>query len=74
MAKHEVTYDRDGLSLDDPWSLDNYFHEDGLSRADIDRAKESVLSWLQEYETAGCDLDDALGELGVQQEVPHVSG
>lgn len=63
MAKHEVSYDRDGLSLDDPWTLNDYLHEDGFSPSECEKIEESVVSWLREYETAGVDLELALGDL-----------
>jgi hypothetical protein len=63
VAKHEVNYDEDGLSLNDPWTLDEYFQEDNMSLVMVERAKESVLSWLCEYHNAGVDLELALGDL-----------
>lgn len=63
MAKHEVTYDEQGLSKDDPWSLDEYLVADRFTGHERALIRESVLSWLREYDTAGCDLYEALNEL-----------
>lgn len=63
MATHRVEYDDQGLSKNDPWSLQEYLHEDGLSPRDQERVLESVLSWLREYTEAGVDLMDAVTEL-----------
>ncbi len=68
MAKHEVTYDSDGLSTCDPWTLYEYLHEDGLSPAEQDKVAESVLSWLREYDNAGVDLHDAMQELAKEED------
>lgn len=63
MAKHEVFYDEQGLSTNDPWTLDEYLAEDRFRTDEKRLIKESVLSWLREYDAAGCDLSEALNEL-----------
>lgn len=70
MAKHEVTYDGQGIALTDPWDLDDYLHADGLSAADRELVRESVLSWLREYDSAGCDLREAMSTLTTTEEGP----
>lgn len=63
MARHEVVYDEQGLSKNDPWPLDEYLAEDRFTLAERALIKESVLSWLREYEQAGCDITEPLAEL-----------
>lgn len=63
MSKHEVTYDGDGLATCDPWTLDDYLSTDGFTARQCEVITESVLSWLTEHETVGCDLADAIREL-----------
>jgi hypothetical protein len=63
MAQHEITYDGDGLSTNDPWSLEDYLREDGLTERDREKVRESVLSWLGQYDGAACDITEAMKEL-----------
>lgn len=69
MAKHEVLYDGQGIAQNHPWSLDDYLSEDGLMTEDRARVKESVLSWLREYEAASESLQDAMRELAEQVDI-----
>lgn len=64
MAKHEVEYDEQGLSKNDPWSLYEYLAEDGFGARDAEKIRESVLSWLREYNVADCDITEPMAELG----------
>ena len=63
MAKHEITYDKDGCATTDGWSLDEYLHADGLSLSARDTVRESVLSWLREFHNADCGIIAAIEEL-----------
>lgn len=63
MSKHKVTYDSDGLSTCDPWTLNEYLFEDGFSATERTLIEESVLSWLAQYDTAACDITEAMKEL-----------
>lgn len=63
VVKHEIVYDENGLSLNDGWTLDEYLAADRFTTTERATIRESVLSWLLEYDGAACDISEPIAEL-----------